>query len=82
MQVWGALKDGRLSALCFVRFEDWNGETVARVIALCGERMGEWIGLLEPLKQVLSQLGATRVVAEGRKGWQRRFKVIRQVYEI
>ena len=68
------------------RFESWTSGRKLRCPALYGRRATEW---LDPHEKVIRDIanagGATALVTEGRKGWQRRYpkaKIVRQLYEV
>jgi hypothetical protein len=68
------------------RLEHWPSGTVLRCLALGGERMADWIHSARGVANELAKQGkAGRIIAEGRKGWERYFRQARmlsQTYEI
>lgn len=77
--------DGIILACCF-RFDMWSKGSVLRILSLAGDEMALWhdeaIGFLT---KTAKDNGASRIIAEGRKGWERVYKktrVLRCTYEM
>jgi hypothetical protein len=77
--------DGVILACCF-RFDRWSKGTVLRVLSLAGDEMALWQEqAVDFLMKTAKANGATRIIAEGRKGWERVYKntrVLRCTYEL
>lgn len=77
--------DQKVAAATVWKPELWPSGPKFRCMALYGKGMSEWMpGLHEKVKQTAVQCGATSLVSEGRKGWERYFKtakVLRVTYE-
>lgn len=68
-----------------LRFENWSGKSVLRTLALWCNGKGAWEALNTKTHEIGKLYGAKSLIAEGRKGWERRYpnaKVIRQLYEV
>ena len=68
-----------------LRFENWSGKSVLRTLALWCNGLGAWEALNTKTHEIGRQFGAKSLIAEGRKGWERRYpnaKVLRQLYEV
>jgi hypothetical protein len=80
-----ASNDTDIIGAVVLRFENWSGKSVLRTLALWCNGLGVWDALDAKAHEIGRQFGAKSLVAEGRKGWERRYpnaKVIRQLYEI
>lgn len=71
------------------RFETWPSGTVLRCMALSGRQMGTWIVPLYEFAMSQAAIGGTdRLIAQGRKGWDRalsrflKVRVLWQTYEV
>jgi len=68
------------------RFENWPSGLVFKCLCLIGSGMKEWLSAAQEFaKAKAREGGATRIIAEGRKGWSGMFpeaKNLRQVYEV
>lgn len=71
------------------RFETWPSGVVFRCMALCGKEMGTWIVPLYEFAMSQAAIGGTnRLIAQGRKGWDRalsrflKVRVLWQTYEV
>lgn len=72
------------------RFETWPSGTVFQCVAICGTRMDQWIAPLAQFAKSHAHIGgADRLIAQGRKGWERALKrvlgptrVLWQTYEV
>lgn len=67
------------------RVETWSGQRVLRILAACGWDMDQWLPAVREYREWLRNLDISRVVFEGRRGWQRAIpqaRVLRQVYEV
>lgn len=68
------------------RFEKWSSGKKLRCLALYGKHLCDWLQQhIEFTKAMASAGGATSLVTEGRRGFQRVFpkaKVLRQLYEV
>ena len=78
--------DDGVSLACVFRFDTWVKGAVLRILAVAGHEMNTWHdGVSDFLERIAKENGATRIVAEGRKGWERaypRLRLLRCVYEM
>ncbi len=68
-----------------LRFENWSGKSVLRTLALWCNGLGVWDALDAKAHEIGRQFGAKSLIAEGRKGWERRYpnaKILRVLYEV
>jgi len=68
-----------------LRFENWSGKNVLRTLALWCNGLGVWDALDAKAHEIGRQFGAKSLIAEGRKGWERRYpnaKQLRTLYEV
>lgn len=68
-----------------LRFENWSGKSVIRTLGLWCSKKGAWEALNKKTHEIGKLYGAKSLVAEGRKGWERRYpnaKILRQLYEV
>ena len=68
-----------------LRFENWSGKSVLRTLALWCNSKGAWAALDTKAHEIGKQFGAKSLIAEGRKGWERRYpnaKMLRTLYEV
>jgi hypothetical protein len=68
-----------------LRFENWSGKSVLRTLALWCNGKGAWAALDQKAHEIGKQFGVKSLIAEGRKGWERRYpnaKILRQLYEV
>ena len=68
-----------------LRFENWSGKSVLRTLALWCNGDGAWESLNAKAHEIGRQFGAKSLIAEGRKGWERRYpnaKILRSLYEV
>jgi len=78
-------QDDTVKGAVVLRFENWSGKGVLRTLALWCNGLGVWDALDAKAHEIGRQFGAKSLVAEGRKGWERRYpnaKVLRQLYEV
>lgn len=71
-------------AVALTRLEDWSGELVLRFLAVAGTDRRRWTHLMERIADLAKQHGVSRIIWEGRLGWQRLmrdFEVTRVVME-
>ena len=68
------------------RFENWPSGTVFKCLGLCGQDIAKWLPeALEYAKQTAKSGNASRIIAEGRFGWERvarQAKIISKTYEV
>ena len=73
-----------INLACIVRFERWADGTVLRVLSLVGDDVNSWADAIsEFLTEMACLGGSSRIVADGRGGWERIFskpKVLRRTY--
>ncbi len=77
--------DDTIDGAVVLRFENWSGKSVLRTLALWCDGEGAWEALNAKAHEIGKQFGAKSLIAEGRKGWERRYpnaKILRQLYEI
>jgi hypothetical protein len=68
-----------------LRFENWSGKSILRTLGLWCNGLGVWDALDAKAHEIGRQFGAKSLIAEGRKGWERRYpnaKILRQLYEV
>lgn len=80
-----ASDDTRIVGAVVLRFENWTGKSVLRTLGLWCSQKGAWESLNTKTHEIGKLYGAKSLVAEGRKGWERRYpnaKILRQLYEV
>lgn len=63
----------------------WGSSRVLRIVGATGWAIDRWIDELTEYREWVDRLGFSKVVFEGRAGWQRvipKARVLRQVYEV
>lgn len=77
--------EGKPKAALVARPEQWGPDRVLRLIAAAGTEMDRWLGELSDHRAFIDRLGISKVIFEGRKGWERvvpKARVLRHVYEV
>lgn len=77
--------DIRINGAAVLRFENWTGKSVLRILALWCDGEGVWDALNTKTHEIGKTYGVTSLIAEGRKGWERRYpnaRIVRQLYEV
>lgn len=81
----GVSNDTGIIGAIVLRFENWSGKSVLRTLAIWCDGEGAWEALSEKTHEIGRQFGAKSLIAEGRKGWTRRYpnaKTLRVLIEV
>lgn len=74
------LDDEQIICASVWRFENWADGSVFRCMGLCGKDMRKWVKpLFDFAQQMKRDGGAMRLIAQGRKGWDRAVKIYANV---
>lgn len=80
-----AADDAGLVGASVWQFQNWTSGKKLRCLALFGRDFASWVEDQRKFTMEMARVGgATSIVAEGRRGWERLFpeaKLLRQVYE-
>lgn len=73
--------DGDVKVAAVFRFETWGGEQVFNCICLAGDGMENWLAdVVAYAKQIGACGGASKLVTNGRKGWQKMIDGLKPIY--
>lgn len=83
-QVWAVTDGAKIAAIAFIRFEQRGSGMAARVIGFAGSGLKLWGHLLPEFQENMKRLGASSLIFDGRKGWEKLVKarVERVAYEV